>query len=295
MPAGGVASCGHDAVLSYEDMLIVARVAAELGIEKVRVTGGEPLVRKGVVPFLEKLCDVAGIKEVALTTNGLLLEKMAGPIRTAGVKRINMSLDSLNPLTYCSVTRGGVLKDALAGLEAARAVGLGIKLNVVVMKEINDNEIEDFAALSLKRDLAVRFIEYMPVIRCKDWRSRIMTGVEIVDRLRQSYLLEELSGGLLDGPAKPYRIAGAAGTLGVITPMSEHFCQSCNRIRVTARGQSKSCLLADGSVDLRPALAAGDEALRSALEHVVAAKGLHHNFRFETDDCSSFSMAGVGG
>ena len=295
MPAAGVSTCEHEEILRYEELLQVARVAASLGIEKIRVTGGEPLVRKGVIGFLEQLNRLPGVKEVALTTNGILLPSMATQVKAAGVNRINMSLDSLQPDTYRSITRGGDLQQALAGLESANRAGLQIKLNMVVMRGINDCEVERFAALSVERPWSVRFIEYMPVVREKVWQSRVISGAEVLKRLRDRFDLAELRRSRLCGPASPYRIRNAMGTIGVITPMSEHFCGSCNRIRVTSRGQAKSCLLSGEATDLRPFLASGDEALRAALLNIVSTKNPEHNFMDKADDSAAFSMVGIGG
>ncbi len=295
MPAEGVPACKHDEVLRYETLLRVARVAASLGIEKIRVTGGEPLVRKGVIGFLEQLNNIQGISEVAITTNGILLQGMAEQIKNAGVKRINMSLDSLQSETYRSMTRGGDLQQALAGLEKAEQAGLQIKLNMVVMRGINDHELDDFAALSIERPWSVRFIEYMPVIQEEAWRSNVISGAEIVSRLRNTFDLEEISRSPLCGPAKPYRIRNALGAIGVITPMSDHFCGSCNRLRITSRGHAKSCLLSEEETDLRPFLDKSDDELRAALLNVVTKKNLQHKFLEELDDCTAFSMARIGG
>lgn len=292
MPAGGVSRLGHDDILRYEELLLVARMAVELGVEKVRVTGGEPLVRKGIIPFLKQLGALQGLKEVTLTTNGLLLDEMAAPLKAAGVERLNVSLDSLQPQTYAAITRGGDFARVLAGLERAEQVGLRLKLNMVVMRGINDREIDDFAALSLDRPWSIRFIEYMPTIREVGWRNRVLPGRDVLNRLQQSFSLTPLSNTRLCGPAKPYRIRGAAGTLGIITPMSDHFCSDCNRIRVTAQGLVKSCLLSDQSLDLKPSLVQGDQAVRESLALVISGKGAQHQFMHED---RAFQMSRVGG
>lgn len=296
MPAEGVSDCGHNEILRYEDLLRISRVAAILGIEKVRVTGGEPLVRKGVIGLLEQINGIPGINEVVLTTNGTLLKDMAGEVKAAGVHRVNVSIDSLQPDTYRMITRGGEINQVFEGLKRAEKVGLHLKLNMVVMRGINDQEVEDFAALSLDRDWSVRFIEYMPTIREKVWQTRLISGGEIQDRLQQSFAIEPIPADHLCGPARPYRIRGAKGTLGVITPLSEHFCGSCNRIRVTSRGLAKSCLLSETATDLRPHLKKGnDRELRNALASVTAAKAPHHQFLDDVGGNTAFSMSSIGG
>jgi cyclic pyranopterin phosphate synthase len=296
MPATGVPACGHGEILRYEELLRIARAAAALGIEKVRVTGGEPLVRKGVVEFLGELKKIPGLSEIALTTNGLLLADLAGRIRAAGVERLNVSLDSLNPQVFAEITRGGDLHKVLAGLAAAERAGLRLKLNMVVMRGINDHEVERFAALSLDKPWSVRFIEYMPTIKERAWRNRVIAGSEVLERLSRIFTLEPLTSGRLCGPARPYRIAGARGTIGIITPMTDHFCGACNRIRVTSTGLAKSCLLADDAVDLKPYLAAADTvSLQAALKRVVAGKGQRHHLGEDAVGPGPFIMAGIGG
>ena len=292
MPATGVPVCEHGDILRYEELLHIAEAAVGLGIEKVRITGGEPLIRKGVLDFLKQLGSLPGLTEMTLTTNGLLLEETAEQLKAVGVNRLNVSLDSLDPQAYAQITRGGDLKQVLAGLYAAEQAGLRLKLNMVVMRGINDHEVEAFAALSQKHPWSVRFIEYMPTIREAAWKNRVISGGEILERLQQTFALSSISTSRLCGPAKPYRIDGAIGTVGIITPMSEHFCGSCNRIRVTAQGLAKSCLLSDQALDLRPALAQGPQSIREALVEVISGKNQQHHFE---DEERSFQMSGIGG
>jgi len=292
MPSTGVPACEHVDILRYEELLCIAEAATSLGIEKVRITGGEPLVRKGLLDFLKQLGAISGLTEMTLTTNGLLLDETAADLKAVGVNRLNVSLDSLNPQVYKKITRGGNLSKVLSGLWAAEQAGLRLKLNMVVMRGINDHEVEDFAALSLKNPWSVRFIEYMPTIRETAWQYRVIPGREILERLHQSFVLSSISSSRLCGPAKPYRIEGAIATVGIITPMSEHFCGDCNRIRVTAQGLAKSCLLSDQALDLGPALTQGVEAVRTALTEVISGKKLQHHFM---DEERSFQMSSVGG
>lgn len=291
MPATGIDLKKHEQILRYEEFLRIVTVATELGIRKVRVTGGEPLVRKGVIGFLEQLSAIQGIEEVVLTTNGLLLADMAQALKDAGVQRLNVSLDSLQAKTFAEITRGGSLDRVLAGLKAAEAAGLEIKLNMVVMSGINDQEVLPFAALSLDKAWSVRFIEYMPIIREAGWRNLIVSGVDILAQLQEEYSLQSLSNGRYCGPAKQFQIAGGRGTVGIITPVSEHFCGSCNRIRVTATGLAKSCLFSDDSVALSPFLQqSSDEALRGVLQQVISGKPPH-----QQSGTRPFSMASIGG
>lgn len=295
MPEEGVDKTTHARVLRYEDLLRIARAATELGIDKIRVTGGEPLVRKGVVSFLRQLGALPGVNDLALTTNGLLLAGMAEELRSAGVGRVNVSLDSLRPETFAEITRGGDLQKVLAGIEAASAAGMKVKINMVVMRGVNDDEIVDFAALSLDKPYSVRYIEYMPTIREKGWEQMLVPGDEVLTRIRTRWPLKPLDVGRHSGPARPYRIDSAVGTLGIITPMSEHFCSSCNRLRVTATGHAKSCLLSNSSVDLTPCLQQQDDAcLHRTLNEIIAGKPAQHRMNEEPDG-DPFTMSSIGG
>lgn len=292
MPAEGIPLSSHSEILSYEELLRISRVAVGLGIEKIRVTGGEPFARKGLLGFLAKLGSLPGLMDLTLTTNGLLLEDNAAQLKSAGVQRLNVSVDSLCPDTYTQITRGGDLKRVISGLEAAEAAGLKLKLNMVVLRGINDNEVLELASLTLNRPWSIRFIEYMPTIKEQVWRQRVVPGREILERLRAAYRLEPVSSSRLCGPARVYRVPGAAGSIGIITPMTDHFCSNCNRIRVTAKGLAKSCLLSAQATDLKPALLEGDLAIQKALFGVICGKGRQHSF---LEEGQSFQMVGIGG
>lgn len=296
MPAEGVKLCSHNDVLSYEELLQIARAAVANGIEKIRVTGGEPLVRKGIIYFLQQLAAISGLKQLVLTTNGLALLEMATELRLAGVQRLNISLDSLQPDTFAAITRGADLKRVLAGIQAAEQAGFPIKINMVVMRDINDTEILDFAALTLERQITVRFIEYMPSLRSDDWQSRVVSGEFILEQIgkRYSFTIEGRDG--LAGPARGFRINGAAGQFGIITAVSSHFCEECNRIRVTSSGRVRGCLFSDDGLDLKPYLASGDQdGLEAALHRVVACKPRQHALAGEEQNYSTFAMAAIGG
>jgi cyclic pyranopterin phosphate synthase len=296
MPATGIEQRQHEDILRYDQLLRIVAAATTLGIRKVRVTGGEPLVRKGAIGFLEQLAALERIEEIVLTTNGILLAEHADGLSAAGVKRLNISLDSLKPDTFGEITRGGDLDQVLAGIGKAEQVGMKIKLNMVVMRGVNDHELLDFAALSIDKPWSVRFIEYMPTIREQQWQQRIISGADMLAQLNKAYQLEPLTTDHFCGPARPYRIAGAAGTLGIITPMSEHFCGSCNRIRVTSIGLAKSCLMSNEAVDLRPLLGVRQQSeLIHTLRKVISDKPEHHRLGTDPDSTTPFSMASIGG
>ncbi len=295
MPEDGVQQIQSEEILSYEDFLKIVTAATKLGIKKVRITGGEPLVRKGILDFLEQLAAVPGVEEIALTTNGVLLSRYAQKLKAIGIERLNISIDSLVPENFAKITRCGNLQNVLDGITAADEAGMKIKLNVVAMRGVNDQEIVDFAAMSQTKPWSIRFIEYMPTIRDKEWRQYLITGKEILEKIESRFQLRPISSGCYCGPAKPYQIAGAKGTVGIITPMSEHFCNTCNRIRVTSDGQVKSCLFSDLAYDLKPYLSADDSTIYEVLQDVILNKPPRHHMDSESTMPAPFTMAKVGG
>lgn len=309
MPAEGVHKLEHSEIMTYEELHRIARLAVSLGIEKIRITGGEPLVRKDLVGFLAELAAIDGLKELVLTTNGLFLRKLAPDLRRAGVHRINVSLDSLKPETFAAITRGGQLAKVLDGIAAAEEAGFPpAKINVVVVRGTNDSELLDFAALTVRRPHQVRFIEYMPTSLAPDWSSAFVSGQEIFERINRVYPLEPLeSTQSAGGPARLCRIPGGRGTLGVITPVSSHFCESCNRVRVTAAGTIKGCLFDNSETDLKPYLEGSDSQLRAVLERVILSKPAGHHLCEPGSEpgldsgadpgsaITPFSMAQIGG
>lgn len=297
MPADGIEKLHHNEILSLEELHMVAEEAVLLGIDKIRLTGGEPLLRKGLIPFCERLASLRGLKELVLTTNGTLLPEMAAPLRKAGVKRLNISLDSLKAERFSAITRGGDLWRVLAGIKAAMAAGFPPpKINMVMMAGINDDEVLDFARLTVEHSFTVRFIEYMPTLKEVDWQKRCIPGTELLERIGRAYRLIPLVSTESAGPAKNFKIEGGAGSIGIITPISGHFCDSCNRIRVSSRGMAHGCLFSGGSIDLKPALRSGkDGYLRRSLLEIVSGKPMGHRLREEHDDRSPFAMSGIGG
>ena len=297
MPKEGIVNKGHDAVLSYEELLLIAESAIGLGIEKIRITGGEPLVRSGVVGFLEQLSSIPGLRHLALTTNGLLLAEMADDLFKAGVQRLNVSLDSLKPQTFNEITRGGDLHRVLAGLDAAEQVGFSPpKINCVIMRGVNDNEILDFADMTLSHGNSIRFIEYMPAIKEEGWQRYCISGAEILERITSRYTLEPVDKGAFAGPSRDFRITGAQGSIGIITAVSGHFCSDCNRIRVTSTGQAKGCLFSDDKTDLVPCLRPPDrEKLAALLRGIVSGKPERHAISAEGYAHKNFTMSQIGG
>ena len=296
MPADGIEKVGHAEILSYEQFLLIAEAAVSLGIEKIRVTGGEPLVRAGILSFLEQLAKISGLQQLVLTTNGVLLSEMAQGLKDVGVQRLNISLDSLQPRMFSQLTRRDLLPKVLAGIAAAEKAKLPYKINVVVMRGFNDNEILDFAKLTQEHDCTVRFIEYMPTLKDKNWRSLVVPSQEILQCLHDNYCLHPVERGVLSGPAEEFAIAGAKGHIGVISPLSGHFCQNCNRIRITASGTVRTCLFSDYEYDLKPLLIPGNIVqVASQLKHLVNDKPACHTLNSPSGGHSPFSMAQIGG
>ena len=274
MPPEGVPWRPHEQILRYEEIETVVRAAAGLGISKVRLTGGEPLVRLGMVDLVAMLARIPGIDDLAMTTNGTLLARYADELKAVGLQRVNVSLDTLKPERFRSITRLGELSDTLAGIAAAREAGLvPVKVNTVVIRGLNDDEVVDFARLTCapppplvagvgRGEWHVRFIEVMPLGDNADWAGNGYVPMgEVRERIERE--LGKLRPARLaagGGPARYYRLPGAQGTIGFITPISEHFCYQCNRLRLTADGKLRPCLLSDYEIDLRTPLRQGASA-----------------------------------
>jgi cyclic pyranopterin phosphate synthase len=279
MPPEGVNLMPHSNILTYEEIYKVAQAAAELGITKVRVTGGEPLVRLGLPELIPMLASIPQIDDVSLTTNGILLAKYAAKLKAAGLQRVNISLDTLDAAKFRTISRGGNLDDVLKGMEAARAAGLSpIKINMVVMAGTNEDEIVDFGNKTITDGWHVRFIECMPFGKTEN--EAVFVPVSKIKReLKALGKLEPCAVHKGNGPAQYFRFPGASGTVGFITPVSEHFCFGCNRLRLTADGKLRLCLLHEEEIDLRERLRNGmtAEELKKLIKEAVASKPLRHN------------------
>lgn len=271
MPKEGISFIGHQDILSYEEIVRIVRIAVKAGIVKVRVTGGEPLVRRGVIDFLRTLKEVEGLHDISLTTNGILLETLAEGIYDAGIKRINISLDSLVNEKYRDITRIGNLDMVLRGIEKAHETGFApVKINVVAIKGFNDQEIVNFAKMTLDKPYQIRFIEFMPIgSPALDNNLGYLPGDVVKEKINNFKPLEPVfrNPGEADGPARIYKMEGAKGEIGLINSMSHEFCESCNRLRLTADGHLKVCLLSDRELDLKGPLRAG--CSDSELEEII--------------------------
>jgi GTP 3',8-cyclase len=270
MPSEGIPWQPHETILTYEEITRIVKTGAQHGIREVRLTGGEPLLRKNLPDLVRLIHAIPGIENISLTTNGLLLAGQADELKQAGLKRVNISLDTLDPIKFRHITRGGELQKVLDGIQTAEAAGLTpIKINVVAMRGINENELLNLARLALIHPWHIRFIELMPLVgqpmlveEGLDYSplASYIPMFEIKQALEslQLFPVEEVNGG---GPARLYAIDGAPGRVGFISPISEHFCESCNRLRLTADGSLRTCLLKDVEVPLREAVRAGKNLL----------------------------------
>ncbi len=279
MPAEGVDLMAHYDILTYEEIHTVVKAAAEMGVNKVRLTGGEPLVRAGLSDLIRLLAGIDAIDDISLTTNGILLAQHAAELKEAGLHRVNISLDTLKPERFRQITRCGSLENTLEGIEAAMAAGLTpVKINVVVMAGVNDEELADFAAKTVSDGWHVRFIEYMPVNGDESLAGKLVSVSEMRESIESLGKLEPWKVEVGNGPAKYYRLPGAAGTIGFITPITEHFCYRCNRLRLTADGKLRPCLLSEEEIDLKEPLRSGASVLelKNLIEKAIASKPEGH-------------------
>jgi cyclic pyranopterin phosphate synthase len=282
MPVGKIRWLPRPEILSKEEILQVVRSAADLGVSKIRLTGGEPLTRPDLVELVRDIKHVSGIQDISLTTNGMLLERFAGPLAEAGLSRVNISLDSLDPIKFRRITHFGELDRVWEGLLAAERAGLTpIKINMVVVRGVNEDEILDFANLTKEHAWQVRFIELMPVGNSGDWGigfpavpDRYYSVQEMMEIL-SAQKLEPVQNKVGSGPARTYRIPNAPGIIGLISPLGEHFCETCNRIRLTADGKLRPCLLSNLEISLKDALNRGDD-LQSLIRSAVFQKPYGH-------------------
>lgn len=294
MPEEGIKNLlPHEEILSYEEILKIIRIATTIGISKIRVTGGEPLLRKNIVSFIERASRIEGIKDIGMTTNGILLKKYAKSLFEAGLKRVNVSLDSLNEDKFRAITRLGSLKEVIEGIEEAQMVGLNpVKINVVVMKGVNDDEIARFARWSMDVPYQIRFIEFMPVGQ-NNWKKEFFISTEEIKQR-----IENTVGRLIpvqikkSGPAEYFMLEGAKGLLGFISPLSTHICTRCNRLRLTAEGKLRPCLFSDREIDLKRVLRSGasEDEIRQIIIKAIQLKP--HGISSQTKPLRAMSTIG---
>ncbi len=300
MPEQGLKTLPHQEILTYEEIIRVAEYAVLNGITKIRITGGEPLIRKGIVGLIERLHRIPGLVDISLTTNGTLLEKYAHQLFQAGVCRINISLDTLDPERFRTITRRDVMDDVWAGIRKAEATGFDpIKLNVVVLKGVNDHEIPAFVQLAKEKPYHIRFIEFMPTGAGPYQKEHFIPTAKIIERVRKVAGISSLPPHINDGPAKRYKLEGGKGSIGFISPVSSHFCDTCNRLRLTADGKLRSCLFSDQEINLKPILRSGsrdiEADLKQQFQQALSTKPAGHKINSDKIPPLGRTMSGIGG
>lgn len=289
MPEKGIEKMLHEDILRYEEFLKIIKAGADLGIKKIRFTGGEPLILKGVTDLIKATSAIPGIEDISITTNGILLAEMAEDLKKAGLKRVNISLDTLDPVKYKNITRGGDINRVFSAIDKCIELGLTpVKINTVLVRGMNDDEIDDLIAFSEEKDVHLRFIEIMPIGEGEKYASGLMRMDEV---LKDRPYLEFIKN---NGVASIYGRKGAKGSVGFISPMSCKFCDECNRIRITAQGTLKPCLHSMEEIDLKPFL--NDEAeLNKTLSNAIIAKPESHHMDKDGKSDSKRQMFRIGG
>ena len=309
MPESGVSLMNHEDIISYEDILRLARILSRHGVNKVRITGGEPLARKGLTGFVQKLSEIKDINDISMTTNGILLDKYAQSLFDAGLKRINISLDSLNEKKFKRITRTGSLETVLKNIELAKKIGYNpVKINTVLIRGINDGEIIDFVNFARKFELNLRFIEYMPIggnvadaVSSQEIEEKIKLEFDDFKPKKSKIKYNSVSDenvcenklSVYDGVSRMFGFDGNDAAIGFISPMSEHFCGDCNRLRLTASGNLRLCLFYDNEYNIKDILKeSDDEIVFEKISNIVKLKHFKHNFNEKAEKKANMSLAG---
>jgi len=298
VPHDRISKLSHGDILTYEEILRLVRIGVELGIRKVRITGGEPLVRKGVCEFLKKLTAMEGIEDVSLTTNGVYLKDNIDRILAAGIRRLNISLDTLQRARFEKITGHDAFHRVWDGIQSAYAAGIApIKLNTVALRGINDDEILDFAKLTFKYPFHVRFIEHMAIGNSSAAAENRILTPDMKERIETIGTLRHVARQPYDGPAEVFRIESARGYIGFISALSHHFCHQCNRLRLTASGKIRPCLLSDYEADIKEPLRSGyaDDVLAGIILKAIGNKGREHHITENSADRVETQMSTIGG
>ena len=296
LPKEGIEKLPRKAILSFEEIVNLVRAAAELGINKVRFTGGEPLTRKDLPGLVKMVNEVEGINDLSLTTNGSLLSGVAEKLARSGLDRVNISIDAMNPEVFAEITRGGDLSSVLAGIEAAKKAELNpVKLNTVIMKGVNESEIGPLMEFAATEDLVLRFIELMPMGEAAGGAIEPKPLGEVKEEIEKEWSLEEISDLTGNGPAEYYRASRGdlSGKLGFIFPLSKSFCDGCNRIRITSRGRVRPCLARDEEYDLEIDEETSVDEIVQRLEKIIVKKPYGHEW--ESRDKTAGEMSEIGG
>lgn len=301
MPKEGLEWQPREDQLSVGEIIRVVETAARGGVKRVRLTGGEPLIHPHIVEIVRRIASIQGIEEVSLTTNAILLERLARPLADAGLKRVNISLDSLGADKFRRITRGGDLNRTWRGIAAAERAHLApLKLNTVVVRGLNADEIPALARLTMENDWHVRFIEIMPIGNAQDWGEGFpapderYVSVQEMHAALSAFKLQPVAAAIGNGPARTFRIPGALGTVGFISPLGERFCRNCNRLRLTSDGKLRSCLAIPAEVSLRDAVRNG-KPIEELFHRAIAAKPERHDMFIATPAASQRGMSQIGG
>lgn len=291
MPQRGIEKVSHEDILILEEVYEITEAFVDLGINKIRFTGGEPLTRKGIVNLIEKVSKLSGVKDLAMTTNGILLEKFSASLKEAGLNRVNISLDTLKEEKYAYITRGGKLEEILKGIEEARKVGLTpIKINTVLIGGFNDDEIIDFVKLTEKEEIDVRFIELMPVGEAAPWaKEKFVSNSMVLDKVKELVPVEREDN---SSPAVYYKLPNGKGRVGLINPITCKFCENCNRIRLTSQGKLKLCLHSNKEIDIKEALRNGEDIKKLITKSILKKEESH---KLEEGKYINRNMNQIGG
>jgi cyclic pyranopterin phosphate synthase len=299
MPADNVEFMDRSSLLSFEEIQRIAQIVSRMGINRIRLTGGEPLMRKNLPVLIKMLSEVDGIDDIAMTTNAYFLKDQAQSLKDAGLKRLNVSLDALDPEKFRDVNRRDCLQSVLDGLDMARKVGFkSIKINAVAVRDFSETEIMGLIEMGRSEGFEIRFIEFMPLDSDKIWeRNKVLFGHEIIDMIKENYELIPIDNSLEIGPASEYNFADGKGKVGIITAVSNPFCDHCNRIRMTADGKLRTCLFSTNETDLKELIRSGatDENIIDALNQAVLIKEPGHKINLDDFERPTRAMHAIGG
>ena len=299
MPADNVEFMDRSNLLSFEEIKRVAQIVSSMGINRLRLTGGEPLMRKNLPALIKMLGEVDGIDDIAMTTNAYFLKDQAQSLKDAGLKRLNVSLDALDPDKFRDVNRRDCLQSVLDGLDTARKVGFkSIKINAVAVRNFSETEIMSLIEMGRSDGFEIRFIEFMPLDSDKVWeRDKVLFGHEIVDMIKENYELVPIDNSLEIGPASEYNFADGKGKIGIITAVSNPFCDHCNRIRMTADGKLRTCLFSTEETNLKELIRSGatDEAIFETINQAVLVKEPGHKINLDDFERPTRAMHAIGG
>jgi len=299
MPADNVEFMDRSNLLSFEEIQRVAQIVSRMGINRLRLTGGEPLMRKNLPVLIKMLNEVDGIDDIAMTTNAYFLKDQAQSLKDAGLKRLNVSLDALDPEKFRDVNRRDCLQSVLEGLDTARKVGFkSIKINAVAVRNFSETEIMSLIEMGRSDGFEIRFIEFMPLDSDKVWeRDKVLFGHEIVNMIKENYDLVPIDNSLEIGPASEYNFADGKGKIGIITAVSNPFCDHCNRIRMTADGKLRTCLFSTKETNLKELIRSGatDETIIETLKQAVLVKEPGHKINLDDFERPTRAMHAIGG